>query len=379
MKPPIAIAWSGLAALAVAMGIGRFAFTPLLPMMQADAGLSLAQGGWLASANYVGYFAGALWAAAQPVRAAAAIRAGLLAISVTTAAMGAVDGFTPWLVLRAAAGVASAWVLVHVSAWVLGELTPLRRPILGGVVYAGVGTGIAVAGVLCVAVMAMHASSAQAWIALGAISLLVTAAIWPALASGVQPSGAKGEKTPLTRAWLKLVLCYGAFGFGYIIPATYLPVMARESVADPALFGWAWPLLGAAAAISTLAAAPLLGKMDHRQVWAASHLVMALGVVAPLALPGLAGILIAAAGVGGTFMVATMVGLQEGRRVAGARAARLMGAMTAAFAAGQIVGPALVTLWISRGGTLSAGLAFAGVVLAVSALALLRNRIAPSA
>jgi hypothetical protein len=106
---------------------------------------------------------------------------------------------------------------------------------------------------------------------------------------------------------------------------------------------------------------------------------MALGVVAPLALPGLAGILIAAAGVGGTFMVATMVGLQEGRRVAGAHAARLMGAMTAAFAAGQIVGPALVTLWISRGGTLSAGLAFAGVVLAVSALALLRDRIAPSA
>ena len=68
LQKPEAIALAGLAALAVAMGIGRFAFTPLLPMMQADAGLTLAQGGWLASANYAGYLAGALWAAAQPVR-----------------------------------------------------------------------------------------------------------------------------------------------------------------------------------------------------------------------------------------------------------------------------------------------------------------------
>src|SRR5882672_935307 len=80
------VALAGLAALAVAMGIVRFAFTPILPMMQADAGLSLAQGGWLASANYAGYLAGALWAAT--LRGDRAIRGGLLAIAATTVAMG---------------------------------------------------------------------------------------------------------------------------------------------------------------------------------------------------------------------------------------------------------------------------------------------------
>ena len=64
----IRVAFAGLAALAVAMGIGRFAFTPMLPMMQDDAGVSLAQGGYLASANYLGYLAGALWAM-RPARA----------------------------------------------------------------------------------------------------------------------------------------------------------------------------------------------------------------------------------------------------------------------------------------------------------------------
>ena len=55
---PSVVALTGLAALGIAMGIGRFAFTPILPMMQQDAAVSVAAGGWLASANYVGYLLG---------------------------------------------------------------------------------------------------------------------------------------------------------------------------------------------------------------------------------------------------------------------------------------------------------------------------------
>src|SRR5438309_10331265 len=96
------VAFAGLAALAVAMGIGRFAFTPLLPMMQDDAGVSLAQGGYLASANYLGYLAGALWAM-RPARARAAIRGALLAIALTTLGMGFAYGMPAWILLRALA------------------------------------------------------------------------------------------------------------------------------------------------------------------------------------------------------------------------------------------------------------------------------------
>src|SRR3954468_11936434 len=99
------IALSALAALAVAMGVGRFAFTPLLPMMQADAGLTLSQGAWLASANYAGYLAGAL--SASRVAPAQAIRGGLVAVGLTTIAMGLLDGLAAWAALRFAAGVAS--------------------------------------------------------------------------------------------------------------------------------------------------------------------------------------------------------------------------------------------------------------------------------
>src|SRR4051794_9109096 len=115
------IAFAGLAALAVAMGVGRFAFTPLLPMMQHDAGLSLAQGGYLASANYVGYLAGALWAM-RPARSDVAIRVALISIGVSTLAMGVTHGMAAWIACRTVAGMASAWALVHVSSWCLEQL-----------------------------------------------------------------------------------------------------------------------------------------------------------------------------------------------------------------------------------------------------------------
>src|SRR5262249_60180010 len=75
----LAVALAGLIALAVAIGIGRFAFTPILPMMQEDAGVSMALGGWLASANYVGYLAGALSVIWWRIGGAAGIRGGLAA------------------------------------------------------------------------------------------------------------------------------------------------------------------------------------------------------------------------------------------------------------------------------------------------------------
>src|SRR5215470_11402625 len=156
-----AIAGGGLLSLAVAMGIGRFAFTPLLPVMQADVGLTVEAGGWLASANYAGYLAGALAATRFTVAPLRAILGGLFAIALTTLAMGFTHAFAEWIVWRAAAGVASAFVLVHVSAWSVQHLAALQRPSLGGVVFAGVGIGVAGADLICLAFVAIGTTSAS--------------------------------------------------------------------------------------------------------------------------------------------------------------------------------------------------------------------------
>jgi predicted MFS family arabinose efflux permease len=377
-RAPEAVAAVGLAALAVAMGIGRFAFTPLLPMMQKDAGLSLAAGAWLASANYAGYLLGALLTMVWRIPPAIAIRAGLAAIVVATLGMGVTEHFAAWVALRGAAGIASAWILVYVSSWCLETLTPLRRPVLIGSVFSGVGVGIAAAGVLCLGLILAKATSAQTWIALGLISLVASLAIWPALAPRDR-ANESGQRAPAvggrvwSSEWLRLTICYGVFGFGYIIPATFIPAMAREIVQKGTLFGWAWPVFGTAAAVSTLAVAALLRRVHNRALWIASQLAMAVGVSLPVVWPGIAGLLLAALLVGGTFMVITMTGMREAREVAGPHAPPLMAAMTSAFAVGQIAGPLAVSMLSASWGGYSRALLLASILLAASAFILSRG------
>src|SRR5258708_32179636 len=338
--PAWASALAGLAALALAIGIGRFAFTPILPMMQEDFGLSVSEAGWLASANYAGYLVGALSAIGLRLRSTVAIRAGLLVIGLSTLAMGLGQPFSLSIVLLTIAGIASAWVLVFVSTWALERLALLGRSKLSGTVYAGVGTGIVIAGGACLVLMSLHARSGDAWLSLGVISIAVTAVIWPLLKASPSrdPVSAPTASGIWSAEYRRLVLCYGAFGFGYVIPATFLPAMAKEIIPDPQLFGWAWPVFGAAAVISTVLAAQLERFLSHRSVWIVGHLVMALGGVIPLFLPGLWGIMMAALLVGGTFMVITMAGKQEAGRVAGASAGAPIGASPSAVVLGPSSG-----------------------------------------
>jgi len=375
-----AVAVAGLTALAVAMGIGRFAFTPILPMMQEDAGVSIAEGGWLASANYLGYLLGALSVVAVRIRAARAIRGGLVTIGLATLGMGLQDSFAVWIVLRALAGIASAWVLICVSAWCLARLEPVRRPLLDSTVFAGVGAGIALAGATCLAFMRVHASSARVWVVFGVVSLVLSVVIWPVFGAADRVPARRPPRRAF--AWdrdaIRLTVCYGAFGFGYIIPATFLPVMARQAIKDPAVFGLSWPMFGAAAVASTLLTTVVRRLVTNRRVWIASHLVMALGVALPVIWPGIVATMLAALCVGGTFMVITMVGMQEAREVAGARATGLMAAMTSAFALGQIAGPISVSFIHGAGGDFSAALLVACVALVTSAYALSRTASAAS-
>ena len=160
---PLRTALVGLIALAIAMGIGRFAFTPLLPMMRDDGLVSIGGGGLLASVHFLGYLAGALSAAGLPASPRVLMRTCLIAIAVATAGMGLTDQFTFWAVLRFLAGVFSAWTLVLISNHWVKQLTEAGRTDLHGWVFSGVGAGIALAGIGCVAMMASGLASAPGW------------------------------------------------------------------------------------------------------------------------------------------------------------------------------------------------------------------------
>lgn len=377
--PTWLVALAGWLALAAAMGIGRFAFTPLLPLMARDGQLDLSAAGWLAAANYVGYFVGALTAARVPWRAAALAMVALLATAVSTAAM-ALPGMLVWLLMRFVAGLASAWVFVATSVWCLGALARSGRGELAGRVYAGVGGGIALTGLYCWGAGIAALGARELWGHLGVLALVLTLPVWVVL--GRLPGGAAERIAGLPQAQgnertTGLVVCYGLMGFGYILPATFLPALARKVVDDPRVFGLAWPLFGAMAAASTVLAGRWLRDGMRLRVWVVSQAVMGVGALLPSVWLNAGTIAISSLCVGGTFMVITLAGVQEMRARAPADAARRVGQLTAAFALGQIAGPILSALLLQwpalRAHGLQVALQLAALSLFGSALWLARR------
>lgn len=380
---PRSIVFIGLVALAIAMGIGRFAFTPMMPLMVRDGSLDAVTGTEWATANYVGYLLGAIsasWFARSP---RLGLQVGLVGVAATTLAMAWGNAALPWvgMALRGSAGVFSAWVLVCASSWCLPELARRHATSLGGWIYTGVGLGIAATGVLAWLGGAQAAS--VLWVELGLLATVGAVQVMrrvrgqpAAAASGV--AGAPRPVTPTVAGGnLGVVLCYSAFGFGYIIPATFLPTMARQLVSDPLVFGLTWPIFGMAAVLSVAFAAHRLHGWPRHKVWAIAQGVMAVGTLLPLLQPALWVLAASAVLVGGTFMVTTMAGLQLARERMPANPTALLARMTTGFAAGQIAGPLLVRL---VGDTRVAGLdalglasAAAGLLLAITSVWLWRE------
>lgn len=346
--PAWAIGAAGLLSLAVAMGIGRFAFTPLLPLMVQAGQVDVAGGGWLAAANYAGYLLGSLTAARASRSAPRLAVVALLATALLTAAMAVQGPAGWWPALRLLAGVASAWAFVATSVWCLTALARQGPGAWSSLFYAGVGAGIALAGLYCLVGAAAGTTPGSLWLQLGAVALLlVVPVLWVLARLAPLPAAARGGRTPapaLPPGSRGLVWSYALFGFGYILPATFLPVMARSVVEDARLFGLAWPAFGLTGALSAVVAAALLRRVSRLQVWAASHALMGIGVLLPSLWRNGWTIALSALLVGGTFMVATLAGVQEIRVRAPGDATALVSRMTSAFAVGQIAGPVASSL-----------------------------------
>lgn len=363
----------GLCALAIAMGIGRFVYTPLLPLMHEDGILTISDGGLLASLHFLGYWLGALLAAGLPAAPKTVMRGSLLTIALCTLGMGLTDNFVLWSVLRLLAGICSAFILVLISNFYIKHLTEIGREETHGWVFSGVGAGIVFAGLGTLLLMIFQIDSAHSWLNFGALTLLAASVIslniGPEMPDGkTHAARGKSHRTPLI--W-SLLLPYGALGLTYVIPATYLPVMAQEIVPSPLVFGWAWPVFGATAFLSTILASRWQRRYTVRQIWIASQLVMALGLLLPAIYPHISTIIIAGVTVGGTFMIITMMGMKETHRVAPAHdVLRHLAAMTAAFASGQVIGPVFAGWIHAQTNSFSAALIFASVLLTASLLML---------
>lgn len=377
----------GLLSLAVAMGIGRFAYTPLVPAMLAGQELDLQGAAALASSNYLGYLVGALactfgvWKRFLHDAPARMIRASLVAVSVLTALM-AVRHFEGWLVLRFLAGVASAVAFVYTSTWCLEHLSRLGATNAGAMIYAGPGVGIAVTGLCGGAMVTWQVAAGSGWFWFGVLAAAGTAWIWPRVdaRAGAAAQAAGPAPAPVARPGASplqahlLAIAYGIAGFGYIISATFLPVIARAAVPGSKLLDFFWPLFGIGTAVGAIVVGQWRQHGDFRVRLATCYVLQAAGVAASVLWPSDVGLALGTLLLGLPFTAITYFAVQEARRLRPQSATSFIGYLTVLYGIGQIVGPPLAS-WLvaAQGGSASRGFAIAlwGAAAALTAGALL--------
>jgi MFS family permease len=367
-QSPRTLVLRAAAALAASMGIGRFAYTPILPLMHAQAGLSAQYGSALATANYAGYLAGALLAIVRPavIRSVPALRTGLVLVVVTLGLMGATENHAAWVALRLIAGAASALVfMIAVNALLTG--LPGSRQHLAGWGFGGIGAGIALSGV----VVLVAGTWRTAWLASAAFALVFTVAAW-ALRPGlrpVRPETVPQAGSPPARRWFAVLLTsYSLEGVGYIIAGTFLVAAINEN--SPAWAGsGAWVLAGLAALPASAVWAHLSRRWTRPTLLCAALLIQAAGIALPALVGGVAPALASAVLFGATFLGVASMALALGAQLRYPRAVALL---TTGYGLGQILGPLVVTPLLHHGYHLALLIAAAIVLAAALAAAVLR-------
>ncbi|PWC39162.1 YbfB/YjiJ family MFS transporter [Azospirillum sp. TSO35-2] len=373
----------GVIALAIAMGVARFAFTPILPAMQAATGLKTDGAGLLASLNYLGYFVGALGSGLVPhgrVRTLV-FRLSLLLSAGTTAAMGldfgdAGQAMAPWLVLRFVSGLSSAGIFILGIAMVLDTLTRRGGERFAGWLYTGVGAGIAASG-LFVALVGDRLSWAGDWLALGAICAVLglLPGLWvtdppprhqPAAAAG---TGTAARAGGLSAPLLLLTIAYFLEGGGYIVSATFLVSILKTNPGTAAVGEAAWMVAGLGAIGAGVLWAAVARRTNSWWALILAHLTQAAAILLPMTgSPTIS--VVSALLFGGTFVGIVSQSFALGRQLSGGASARVVGALTAAYGLGQIIGPLPAGLVVARTGSFDSALLGAAAAVVLAALLL---------
>lgn len=383
---PFLLAIGGLLAMAAGLGIGRFVYTPILPPMIETLQLGKGQAGLIASANFIGYLAGALLATMRlPGSRRVWLLSSLAVTAACLAAMGLTTAMPLFIALRAVAGAASAFVLIFSSALVLDRLATVGRASLSAVHFAGVGAGIAASAILVSILVGAGVGWRVLWFASAALALAATLAV-AALVPPDQtspraatPPAAGGD----ARGFSALILAYGLFGFGYVITATFIVDLTRGSPAIAHLEPYIWMLVGLSAVPSVALWTTLGARLGVLRAYALANLVEASGVAASALWLQPAGVVLAAIFLGGTFVGLTALGIAAAHDGSSGDPRRRIALMTASFSVGQILGPVFAGYVYDATGSLATpSLAAAAALLLAAILSLvadLQRRGAPSA
>lgn len=381
------VALGGAAAMAAVMGVGRFAYTPILPAMHAQAALSAANAGFLATLNFAGYMLATLWPLlARRIGAApgpkTTLRFGLATCFAATLAMALTETVALWGLLRFISGFASALSMIYATTMVLDALARSKQAGAAAIHFSGVGVGITVSGLMVLLFEQLQVGWRGMWFGAAAIiALLVPLALvtvarrtprpaaMPAPASAPRQAIATRSRNPW---WL--VAAYACAGLGFIVSGTFLPLIAKQTPATAPYAAFCWVIVGMAAIPSNVLWTWVARRAGATASLVVQYALQAVGVVLPIFWQTPLALLLGGLLLGGTFMGIVTVASARARDLAPQRTAEILALMTACYSVGQIIGPPMAGMIATRTGSFDGGLAIAAATMVLGIVLLLMDR-----
>lgn len=378
LSPRYRVLLAGLFSQLLCIGVARFAYTPLLPLMQQQTWLSDAQGGWLAALNYAGYMLGALTAASiSSIRLKDTLyRITLVLALVSTAGMALADSFWLWASMRFVAGFSSSGAMLLASGLILHWLISHRQRGELGIHFAGVGLGMLLAALAVELMLRLSLDWQAQWWGFAALAVALLVPAWAWLPRPAKPleGGGGGQRPaqPPSRTFMRLMLAaYFCAGYGYVISATFIVAIVER---EPLLAGagnWTFALVGLAAAPAVMLWDLIARWIGYLGALIAAMGLQVVGIVLPAVTDNLAGVLASAVLYGSTFLGCVSLVLTMAGRLYPQSPARMMGRMTLAYGAAQIIAPALTGMLAETTGHYDIGLWLAGGFVALGAVLLI--------
>ncbi|OZD86987.1 MFS transporter [Rhodococcus sp. 05-2256-B2] len=331
------LSFAAAAGLAAAMGVGRFVFTPLLPIMVDAAEVTPSSGAVIATANYAGYLVGAIVLSVRPsINTTTSFRLWTLVLIASEMAMAAVHSTATFSALRFLAGLASAAVFIACASTVTKHRADGASP---GIAFGGVGAGIAASGILTL-LAGPHLSWEALWLCSAILTAVLVAPAWT-LRVHPEPAGRSeaGEVNAGTRAvWRTLLVAYFLEGLGYIVVGTFL-VAAVGGHGSTSVGPAVWIGVGLAAVPATVLWQGVARRTSLREALVAAFALQTVAAVLPALTGNTLAAVCSALLFGGTFMGITMLTMSTAQSLPIGRTAATL---TTVYGVGQVVGPLVV-------------------------------------
>ncbi len=346
---PIKVMLAGLFSLVLTLGVARFSYTPLLPVMMDGTMLTDASGGWLATFNYLGYMCGALITASisNLQLKDTLYRIGIVGAVVTTVAMGFAENIWLWGIMRFLAGLCSAAGLLIGSGLILNWMLRHHQRAELGLHFSGIGVGIVVSAIVAILMIDRFNWSEQWYIfaAVGVV-LLIPAWYWlPRPQEGVGSTTQGGETledNPPPKNWLLILFAaYFCAGFGYVVSATFLVTIVDSQPSLQGNGGLVWLVTGLAATPACIIWDRIARKTGQLKALLLAYAIQIIGIILPALDASLSTIMISGALYGATFIGIVSLMLTMAGRFFPAHPAKPMAKLTLSYGVAQVVAPAV--------------------------------------